>query len=231
MQLFHCPDPLEGVLSPSESHHCVKVLRKTTGDEIDVTDGKGRLLKCKLLEANAKQCRFEILSFTEIPKPSHSIHVAIAPAKNAERNDWFIEKAVEIGVDRITFLQCRYSERSRINLERTEKKVVSAMKQSLRVWKPLIEGMMKFDDFLMNAGGDQKFMAHLDDNSTPYLHTAAKPGQHYVVLIGPEGGFSDEEIDEAKAAGYQSVRLGDHRLRTETAGLAACHVLNLINFS
>ena len=105
------------------------------------------------------------------------------------------------------------------------------MKQSLRARLPVIDGLMKFDEFLMDARGGQKFIAHLDERSTPYLHTAAKPGQHYVVLIGPEGGFSDGEIDKAKAAGYRSVRLGDYRLRTETAGLAACHVLNLINFS
>ncbi len=229
MQLFYCSDPQAGILSPAESFHCTKVLRKTTGDEIDITDGRGRLLKCKLLTADAKNCRFEILSWSEGPKPSHSIHIAIAPAKNAERNDWFIEKAVELGIDRITFLLSRYSERSKINLERAEKKAVSAMKQSLRATLPRIDGVVKFHDFLMKTEAGEKFLAHLSNEKTPYLKDAATPSRHYVVLIGPEGGFSEEEIGEAGAAGFQNVKLGDHRLRTETAGLAACLTLNLIN--
>lgn len=231
MQLFYCPEIVDGsdFLNLEESRHCVKVLRKMSGDVIHLTDGFGKFYEAQLTDLNPKKCSFKILSSTQAEKNSYFIHIAIAPTKNSDRIEWFIEKAVEIGVDKISFIQSTYSERKNINLARIQKKAVSAMKQSVRAGLPELAPMQKLNRFLNSNTEDQQFIAHLEDESTPYLEQLANPGNSYLILIGPEGGFSDEEILMIKEKQFSVAKIGDYRLRTETAGIVACTVLNNIN--
>ncbi len=231
MQLFYCPEIVDGsdFLNLEESRHCVKVLRKMVGDLIHITDGSGKFYEAQLTDLNPKKCSFKILSTTPAEKNSYSIHIAIAPTKNSDRIEWFIEKAVEIGVDKISFIQTNYSERKNINLERIQKKAVSAMKQSVRAKLPDLGPMKKLKLFLDSNTEDQQFIAHLEGESTPYLEHLANPGNSYLILIGPEGGFSDKEILRIKEKQFKVAKIGDYRLRTETAGIVACTILNNIN--
>ncbi len=231
MQLFYCPEVVDGsdFLNLEESRHCVKVLRKIVGDLIHITDGSGKFYEAQLTDLNPKKCSFKILSSTSAKKNNYSIHIAIAPTKNSDRIEWFIEKAVEIGVDKISFIQTSYSERKNINLTRIQKKAVSAMKQSVRAGLPELVPMEKLKLFLDSNIEQQQFVAHLEGESTPYLEHLAHPGNSYLVLIGPEGGFSDEEILMIKEKHYEVAKIGDYRLRTETAGIVACTMLNNIN--
>lgn len=231
MQLFYCPEINEntGFLDLEESHHCVKVLRKKAGDLIHLTDGLGKFYEAQLIDLNPKKCAFNILSSTSENKKNYSIHIAIAPTKNADRIEWFIEKAVEIGVEKISFIQTTYTERKNINLGRIQKKAVSAMKQSVRATLPEIAPIEKFDAFLSSNAEDQKFIAHLESDSTPSLDHLASPKKSYLILIGPEGGFSDEEIFLTKEKQFKIAKIGNYRLRTETAGIVACTMLNSIN--
>jgi 16S rRNA (uracil1498-N3)-methyltransferase len=231
MQLFYCPQINEGLdfLGTEESRHCVKVLRKKTGDVIHLTDGSGKFYEAQLTDLNQKKCTFKILSSTTENKNSFFIHIAIAPTKNSDRIEWFIEKAVEIGVDKISFLKTSFSERKSINLERIQKKAVSAMKQSVRARLPEFVGIEKLSIFLNSNTEDQRFIAHLEGESTPNLRQLAFPGKNYLILIGPEGGFSDEEIVMIKEKQFKVAKIGDYRLRTETAGIVACTILNNIN--
>jgi 16S rRNA (uracil1498-N3)-methyltransferase len=233
MQLFYCPQINEGLdfLGTEESRHCVKVLRKKTGDVIHLTDGSGKFYEAQLTDLNQKKCTFKILSSTTKNKNSFFIHIAIAPTKNSDRIEWFIEKAVEIGVDKISFLKTSFSERNNINLERIQKKAVSAMKQSARARLPEFVGIEKLNIFLKSNTEDQQFVAHLEGESTPNLGQLAFPGKNYLILIGPEGGFSDEEIVMIKEKQFKVAKIGDYRLRTETAGIVACTILNNINHS
>ena len=231
MQLFYCPEIVDGsdFLNLEESRHCVKVLRKLVGDLIHMTDGLGKFYEAQLTDLNPKKCSFKILSSTPEKKNNYSIHIAIAPTKNSDRIEWFIEKAVEIGVDKISFIQTSYSERKNINLARIQKKAVSAMKQSVRATLPELAPMEKLKLFLDSNTEDQQFIAHLEGESTPYLEHLANPGNSYLILIGPEGGFSDEEILMIKEKQFKLAKIGDYRLRTETAGIVACTMLNNIN--
>ncbi len=231
MPLFFSPgiNDVENCLDIEESRHCVKVLRKKTGDEIDITDGKGNIFIAELIDLNPKKCQFKVISTQSIKKTPFSIHIAIAPTKNSDRTEWFIEKAVEIGVDKITFFQSAYSERNRINIERFRKKAISAMKQSIRAYLPELTGVENLNELLSTDFSGQKFIAYLDPESPKYLKDLAKANGNYIILIGPEGGFSPEEILQARNNGFQTVKLGNHRLRTETAGIVACSILNTIN--
>lgn len=231
MQLFYCPDIKSGnnFLDPEESRHCAKVLRKQCGDSIQLIDGLGSLYNAELTDVNQKKCGFRITSEKKLEKHDFSIHIAIAPTKSLDRIEWFVEKAVEIGVDKISFINTAFTERSRIKLERIQKKAVSAMKQSLRAHLPMISEMEKLNAFLSTAAENQKFVAHLEDETTSHLFDLAKPDKNYLILIGPEGGFSEEEILLIKKNNFSVVKLGDSRLRTETAGIVACSVLNDLN--
>jgi 16S rRNA (uracil1498-N3)-methyltransferase len=231
MQLFYCPGILhnEFFLSPEESKHCVRVLRKNTGDTIHIIDGQGTFYDASLRDVSSAKCTFDIVNSAHHDRPAHYIHIAIAPTKNTDRAEWFVEKAIEIGVDEITFLRTAHSERTRINLDRIHKKAISAIKQSIRPYLPEIHDIGKLDSLLKKDFEGQKFVAHLDESSRAYLgKNATKPG-NYLVLVGPEGGFSEGELELVREYGYEPVRLGDHRLRTETAGVVACSILNLIN--
>jgi 16S rRNA (uracil1498-N3)-methyltransferase len=231
MQLFYCPEIINnaGCLTDEESKHCTRVLRKKPGDFIDITDGKGYFYQAKLNKINAHECQFEVVKFVEHEPLPYAIHIGIAPTKNIDRTEWFVEKAIEIGVSEISFIKSAHSERDRINLDRIQKKAVSAMKQSLRSFLPQINDIQPARLFAKNCAEGQKFVAHLDEDSTPFLSEQAKKSNRYTVIIGPEGGFSGDEISLFFQHGFESVKLGNHRLRTETAGIMACAILNTIN--
>ena len=228
--LFYQPDIDLGslYLSEDESRHVVRVLRSENGDELDLTNGKGTFFKIRITKADPHKCLFEIVERKNIPKRSYSIHIAIAPTKNADRMEWFVEKAVELGIDKISFMLCQTSERKTINLERIEKIAVSAMKQSGQCWLPELADIKPIKDIL-TIPASQKFIAYVDQSNPCHLKSLAKINQDYLVLIGPEGDFSKEELLSTEKAGFIKVSLGPNRLRTETAGMAACHILNLVN--
>jgi len=230
VNLFYQPDVPNGVyhLDEDESRHVVKVFRLSEGDPIEVTDGKGTLYTCRITKADARKCLFKIVNEFVQPSKSYFIHIAIAPTKNIDRIEWFVEKAVEIGVDQISFLLCQKSERKNINLERLQKHAISAMKQSHQLILPVLSPLENVKH-IVSQSADQKFIAYVDHENPDHLKDKALTGKKYLVLIGPEGDFSKEELTFAEQNGFQKISLGPTRLRTETAGLAACHILNLLN--
>lgn len=231
MNLFYQPLIPEGVhhLDQEESRHCIKVLRKGTGDSILITDGKGHFYEASITNADGRQCEFSIVNTRIEPSRNYFVHIAISPTKNTERLEWFVEKATELGIDKITPLNCRYTERSFLKKDRLEKVAVSAMKQSLKARLPHLNALIDFKSFINNISETERYIAYVDQSNPNHLKKLANAGKHYVVLIGPEGDFSQEELADAEAKGFQKVSLGQSRLRTETAGLAACHILNLVN--
>jgi len=231
VNLFYQPLLAEGVhhLDAEESRHAIKVLRRKVGDTLFITDGKGFFYDAVIKVASEKQCTFEITNTTAAPVREYTIHIAISPTKNNERIEWFIEKAVELGIDRVSLIECDHTERAYLKGERLRKVAISAMKQSLKASLPRIDEVTTFKKFLPTVGEQQRFIAYVDSANPLHLHNAASPRQSYCVLIGPEGDFSQEELNQALAANFQKVSLGQGRLRTETAGLASCHILNLIN--
>ena len=229
--MFYSPTiQLSQTLSEEESQHAVRVLRLQAGEEIEVVDGVGGYYKAIITNPHPKHCEFEIKeTFPEYGKRDYKLHIAIAPTKNIERLEWFIEKCTEIGIDEITPLLCRFSERKIIKPERLEKIIVSAAKQSLKAYFPVLNPMISFDDFIKRTSGSQRFIAHCYDSEKQYLQTVCNKSEEAIVLIGPEGDFSPEEVEKAIRSGYQAVSLGSSRLRTETAGVFACHTVSLIN--
>lgn len=229
--LFYQPGIQYGshFLDPEESRHATKVLRRKAGDTIHITDGKGFLYTCKITDPKPDKCAFVIESSEQEKTKSFQIHIAIAPTKNPDRTEWFVEKAIEIGIDEISFIKCDNSERTSIKLERIEKLAISAMKQSLKLALPKIHPIRQLDQLIKADNSGKKFIAYVDSTNPDELFKAAQSNESYTVLIGPEGDFSPAELDLALQNGYQKVALGPSRLRTETAGLAACHTLNLIN--
>lgn len=232
MHIFYTPD-LSGntyTLDESESKHCIRVLRLEQGAEIILVNGRGGMFTAQIVDANPKHCAVKIIKEElNYGHRNYSVHIAIAPTKNIERIEWFLEKATEIGMDRITPLLCRFSERKEIKNDRLEKVMISAMKQSLKAKLPQLDSLTKFNDFIAQPFEGQKFIAHCDDQHRDLLKKMIAPNQNYLILIGPEGDFSAEEIDKALKAGFQPVSMGDSRLRTETAGVVACHTFNLMN--
>lgn len=230
MNLFYQPAISQGILhlDPDESRHAIKVLRLQKGDAIELTDGYGYLYQAIVQESNPKECSFIIVDKKEIPSRDFTIAIAIAPTKNMDRTEWFIEKAVEIGIDKIHFLICKNSERKTINRERIVKITVSAMKQSGQARLPYVSGMVPFTEIISQTA-DQKFICYVDASNPDLLKTMANPKKNYLVLIGPEGDFTKEEIELAMEHGFKKVSLGPNRLRTETAALTACQLLNFIN--
>ena len=232
MHIFYTPE-LSGntySLDESESKHCIRVLRLVQGDEIILVDGRGGYFTSKIVDPNSKRCTVEVIkSELNFGIRSFQVHIAIAPTKNIERIEWFLEKATEIGITHVTPLLCRYSERKEIKTDRLEKVMVSAMKQSLKAYLPQLDPLTKFADFITRPFDGQKFIAHCDEQHRDLLKKILLPNQNYLILIGPEGDFSSEEIKMAMEAGFHPVSLGDSRLRTETAGVVACHTFNLLN--
>jgi 16S rRNA (uracil1498-N3)-methyltransferase len=231
MNLFYQPLIPEGILylDPEESRHCMKVLRKKPGDRIRITDGKGAFYEAIILKTDDRQCSFEIEHKTEEPARRHSIHIAISPTKNPDRVEWFVEKAVEFGVEKISLMECEHTERTHLKTARLEKVAVSAMKQSLKATLPPIQGIHTFTEIVASAQESERFIAYVDGSNPHHLKDVATRERSCLILIGPEGDFSQEELDQALQHNFRKISLGKSRLRTETAGLAACHILNLIN--
>ena len=218
------------VLPEEESQHCIKVLRRKKGDSIQVLDGKGGFYEGIIEDDHPKHCAYRVIKSDQLPPDPYYFHLAIAPTKNSDRMEWMIEKCVEIGLHEITFLECAHSERSRIRTDRLEKKAISAMKQSGRAFHTKINPLTAFSEFLKDCKPDTtRHMAYVPAaGHSPHLkHT--KPGGNYIVLVGPEGDFSPDEADHASAHNFSPTSLGNSRLRTETAGLVACHTLALIH--
>lgn len=233
MQLFY-QEEIKGtelVLDPDESRHLTKVLRKPVGDIVMFTNGKGSLFNCRIEDNDPKKARLVIVSQEFVPKPIHHIHLAIAPTKNADRMEWMMEKITEIGVDEVTFIQSENSERTQINFDRLKKKCINACKQSKQTWVPEINEIRNFDEFIADKtwATFSRFICFVDEKIPNHLIQLAERDQSYLVLVGPEGDFSPGEIKEAVKYGFLPCSLGRNRLRSETAGLAVVHTLQLVN--
>ncbi|WP_026916246.1 16S rRNA (uracil(1498)-N(3))-methyltransferase [Christiangramia portivictoriae] len=234
MQLFYNPDISENdkqvIFPKEESRHIVKVLRKTEGDELSITNGNGVLFKAEIIQADMKQCVARISSSENQPPPPYYLHMIVAPTKMNDRYEWFLEKAMEIGVHEITPVICDHSERKTVKLERYQRVLLSAMKQSLHLHFPKLNEPVSFAELMQKQLQGNKLIAHCEeDEKKPYLQNKLKTGGSVHILIGPEGDFSPQEIQTAMDGEWQQVSLGDSRLRTETAAIAACHTVALIN--
>ena len=217
-------------LDEEESGHCVRVLRYTRGDEILLTNGQGMTYTAVITNPHPKHCEFEVRTAEKQSKHhSNYIHIAIAPTKNVERIEWFVEKCTEIGVDEITPLLCRFSERKQLRIDRLQKIILSAAKQSLTPYLPKLNEMTDCTEFIRRTEEETRFIAHCYKEDKRDLRNEIKPGMSVVVMIGPEGDFSEQEIAEALQHNFVPVSLGESRLRTETAGIVACHICNLFN--
>lgn len=214
-------------LNDTESMHCVKVLRHKVGDKLYVTNGKGSIFYCSIIDANPKKCKVNILNeLSEYQKPRKQIFVAISPTKNADRIEYFVEKAVEIGVSGIYFLKTNNTVAKRVNMERMEKISISAMKQSIKAYKTELYELESFEKFIQKTNlSEIKLIAHLTVDAEPIA--SIKNQNDMLVLIGPEGDFTTKELSLATKSGFKNVSLGPNRLRTETAALVALSILNL----
>ena len=231
MHYFYSPDISQPfvTLSNEESEHCVRVMRHREGDVVRVTDGRGHLAEAVVADAHPKKCLLEIRQqITDKLLTHNGLHLAVAPTKNADRMEWLLEKAIEIGICSLTFLQCDHSERTHLNLDRLQRLAIAALKQSQTTWLPELR-MMKFTDFIQQNKDNQvdKFIAWCDEHNQRQLVNAQRNHSEMILLIGPEGDFSEEEIALARESGYLEVKLGDRRLRTETAGLYGCLVAGI----
>ena len=231
LPVFYTPDiTRQPELPEEEAGHAIRVLRLQAGDEVMLTDGKGCFYRAQITTATPKRCLLHIMEqIPQVPLWHGHLHIAMAPTKNMDRTEWFVEKATEIGFDELTFLNCRFSERKVIKTERIGKIVVSAIKQSLKARLPIVNELTDFDQFIRQPFAGQKFIAHCHEGDKGLLKEVMRPGEDTLVLIGPEGDFSEEEVDKALANGFVPISLGRSRLRTETAALVACHILNLTN--
>ncbi len=232
MQLFYNPDITSGnrYLSEEESRHCIRVLRLSVRDIVHITDGKGSLYETRIIDANSRKCEIEIINVEhDVGKRDYQIHIAIAPTKNIGRFEWFLEKATEIGIDIITPIICAHSERKSVNTGRLNKVIASAMKQSLKMYHPLLNEPIAFDTFIKQTHAFDKFIGYCREEYRKSLKDIYQQGRNALLLIGPEGDFGENEVEQALNSGFQAVSLGPSRLRTETAGLAGCFTLNLLN--
>ncbi len=233
MQLFYNPDLDKSItqftFSQEESRHIVKVLRKKEGDVLHITNGKGYIFESEILLADQKRCKAEIVSTQKKHAKAHWLHIVVAPTKNNDRLEWFLEKATEIGVNEITPIFCDRSERKIIKKERLEKVIQSAMKQSLRTYLPKLNDAISFKDFMEQEQNGLLFIAHCEEEEKVDLKRRVAPDRDITILIGPEGDFSQNEISSAYEKGFLPVSLGEYRLRTETAAIVACATVNMIN--
>ena len=232
MNVFYLPDAQLGTISfpEEESKHIVKVLRMKEGDRFCVTDGNGSLFDAELVDAHHKRATADLSNQRSgYDIRDFKLSIAIAPTKLNERTEWFLEKATEIGIDEVKLFASYHSERRAANVERFRKIVVSAMKQSVKSKMPVVEEMVSFDKLVKQDFDGQKFIAWIDDDVKEQLCDLYKKGENAIILIGPEGDFSKEEVELAKENGFVPVSLGEARLRTETAAVVACHTIQLIN--
>jgi 16S rRNA (uracil1498-N3)-methyltransferase len=230
MHLFYTPHIIGNIheLDEQESKHAARVLRLVKGDDVILVDGAGGWYHAVIREDHPKRCVLEILSHTPgyNPLPYH-LHIAISPTKNMDRFEWFLEKATEIGISKITPLMCHRTERKHVNQERLERILVSAMKQSLKAYKPLLSEQLQLADFLKSKNSGTRGIAHCLPTDRISLAKMELSGP-YTFLVGPEGDFTEEEIQMAIKAGYRPVHLGDSRLRTETAGVHLCSAIQIL---
>ena len=231
MQLFYSPKIANQQLhlSAEESRHAIKVLRKGEGEILHLVDGKGGYYQVEITVANHKKCEFRIVDKVEQSNPiPYELHIAIAPTKNNDRIEWFIEKATEIGITEITPILCDHSERKVINQERLTKVLVSAMKQSGQAFLPKLNPLTKLGDLIKVQNMESKYIAHCEEQRQKKLNELYKKGSKSLVLIGPEGDFSTNEITLALDNNFKPITLGNNRLRTETAGVFVCSTINLL---
>ncbi|WP_425075511.1 16S rRNA (uracil(1498)-N(3))-methyltransferase [Psychroserpens sp. S379A] len=235
MQLFYnselSQDKSQIQFSKEESKHIVRVLRKSEGDTLYITNGKGVLFTSEIISADQKHCIAKVVTSEIKPKRNYTLHLVVAPTKMNDRYEWFLEKATEIGVDSITPIFCDNSERRVIKAERYEKIILSAMKQSLSCYLPKLNDAINYKDFIAQKHQGTLCIAHCEDSNRTSLKQVATSNQEITILIGPEGDFSTKEIELALQANFTPVSLGNTRLRTETAAIVACHSVAFINES
>lgn len=233
MHVFYTPDISADayVLNEEESRHCTKVLRLGPGSRVYLIDGVGGLYEAEITGEHKKQVSLKVIDAKhEYRKRSHHLHIAIAPTKNIDRLEWFLEKATEIGIEEITPVICDRSERKVVKEDRLYKVITSAVKQSLQAYHPVLNPQVPLSAFLKQQDDSVKLIAHcLENEPRQFITDVARPGARYTILIGPEGDFTGKEIETALRSGYKPLTLGNTRLRTETAGLAACFEVNYLN--
>uniref|UniRef100_UPI002355F05A 16S rRNA (uracil(1498)-N(3))-methyltransferase n=1 Tax=Maribacter polysiphoniae TaxID=429344 RepID=UPI002355F05A len=232
-QLFYNPkldsSVSQFVFTPEESRHIVKVLRKKESDNLLITNGKGYIFEAKIMVADTKKCKAQIISSTKKHRKMYWFHLVVAPTKSNDRFEWFLEKATEIGVDEITPVICDRSERKIVKQERMEKVLQSAMKQSMQAYLPKLNPITTYSEFVEKEREGLLFIAHCEEDEKIELKRRVAPDKDVTILIGPEGDFSEKEISKAYEKGFLPVSLGQNRLRTETAAIVACTTVNLIN--
>ncbi len=233
MHIFYTPDITDKFyqLNEEESRHCIKVLRLKEDDTIYLIDGKGTLFTAKIIDAHHKHCTVECIDKqTDFEKLDYELHIALAPTKNIDRTEWFLEKCTEIGIDEFTPLLCEHSERKVIKPARLQKVITSAVKQSLKAFHPKLNELTKFNELVTTPFNGDKYIAHCYKGKKPHLKTLCRAKSKCLILIGPEGDFSPLEVELAKANGFKEISLGNSRLRTETAGVVACNIVSLSNY-
>tara|TARA_B100000809_G_scaffold96463_1_gene95014 strand:+ start:8100 stop:8801 length:702 start_codon:yes stop_codon:yes gene_type:complete len=232
MKLFYTPE-IENektfTLSENESKHAIRVLRLKKNDTITLINGKGSFYEAIISDDNPKKCEVIITNLQKENLTIPVLHIAIAPTKNNDRTEWFIEKCTEIGITEITPTLCSHSERKRIKQDRFEKTAISAMKQSLKATLPKVNDLINFKDLVNSPFNGKKYIAHCYKDEQKHFKDIYHKGENAIILIGPEGDFSEEEVNLAKNNGYEPITFGESRLRTETAGIVACTTFNLIN--
>nr|WP_315420966.1 16S rRNA (uracil(1498)-N(3))-methyltransferase [uncultured Pedobacter sp.] len=233
MHIFYTPDITHNTytLNEEESKHCIRVLRLTTGSIVNLVDGKGGFYTAEITSDNAKKVSLSILKVeTEFHKRNHYLHIAVAPTKNIDRIEWFLEKATELGIDEITPIITDRSERRVVKEDRLNKVITSAVKQSIKAYHPKLNDAVSFDTFLKVPFDGEQLIAHcIDNGEKQYISNLVTPHQKYLVLIGPEGDFTPDEVNLALNKGFKALTLGDNRLRTETAALSVCFEINYLN--
>ena len=234
MQLFYAPEISlpRYTLPEEESKHCVRVLRMSIGDELFLTDGRGSMYRCKVVNDNVKRCEVEIVEhLEEYGRLPYSLSMAVAPTKNIDRFEWFLEKATEVGISEVWPIECEHSERRQIKEDREEKVITAAVKQSLKAYHPILHPLTPLKRLLAMPFDGQKYIAHCNSEigEREYLGSIVKKGENMLILIGPEGDFSPEEIKFALQNGFKPISLGNQRLRTETAAVVATVITSTIN--
>jgi len=233
MHIFYTPDISQNTytLNEEESKHCVRVLRLPIGSLINLVDGKGGFYTAEITSDNPKKVNLTILEVeTEFHKRNHYLHIAVAPTKNIDRIEWFLEKATELGIDEITPIITDRSERRVVKEDRLNKVITSAVKQSIKAYHPILNEAISFNKFLNSPLEGEKLIAHcIDNEEKKYISDLVSPHQKYLILIGPEGDFTPEEVNLALNKGFKPLTLGDNRLRTETAALSVCFEINYLN--
>ncbi len=233
MHIFFTSDIIKNTytLSQEESKHCIKVLRLKIGNKIQLINGKGKLFICEIIDANPKKCSVKIIeTIKKENRKKYKFYIAVAPTKNNNRYDFFLEKATEIGVDKIIPFISNFSERKIIKPERLEKIIISATKQSKAFFKPFFNELISFEQIINSNFIGEKYIAHCyNTNTKKHIKKVYNKGKDVLILIGPEGDFSKEEVQQAVLKGFIEISISDARLRTETAGIVACQIIDFIN--